>query len=241
MNHSQFLRVFKAIGLALTLGLSMSANAGLFGGDTWTEEVLLHDGQKMIVERSQTYGGWSEPSQSGPVKEHTIRFTLPGTSKTLTWTSEYGEELGRTNFNLLAVHVLNGTPYVVAEPNLCLSYNKWSRPNPPYVFFKYDGNAWQRISLDQFPAEFKTLNVATNTIGQDVKTLVGLGFVPAEKIKEMNSSSSPEYQSILREPLSKKRINQMCMELVLYKGHWVMPNDPVARSMVDGMINRKSR
>ena len=137
------------LGLLLMMGANMSANAGLFGfGDTsWKEEVLLHDGSKIIVERSQSYGGRHEIGQPPPIKEHVISFTLPGSSKTVTWKSEYGEDLGRTNFNLLAVHVMNSTPYIVAEPNLCLSYNKWGRPNPPYVFFKYDGKAWQRIPL----------------------------------------------------------------------------------------------
>jgi hypothetical protein len=211
----------------LVLGACMSTSA-FGGGDRWKEEVLLHDGQKIIVERSQSYGGRSEPGQAGPIKEHSISFMLPGTSKTITWTSEYGEDLGRTNFNLLAVHVLNGTPYIVASPNLCLSYNKWGRPNPPYVFFKYDGNAWQRIPLEQFPAEFKTINVAHNTLGRDAEILVGLGFVPTEKIKEMNRSSAPELKSILREAIQKgtkeaawSDVN--CEEMIRVKDGWVSP------------------
>ena len=202
----------------------MSANAGLFGlgGESWKEEVLLHDGQKIIVERSQSYGGRSEPGQSGPIKEHTIRFTVPGSSQPITWTSEYGEDLGRTNFNLLAVHVLNGTPYIVASPNLCLSYNKWRRPNPPYVFFKLEGNAWQRIPLEAFPTEFKTINVAHNTLGRDAQDLVHMGFVSWEKIKEMNRSSAPELNSILREPVKGGDITS-CAEMVRVKDGWISP------------------
>ncbi len=220
-GHS-LLKAFSTVGLILLLGASMNANAGLFGlgGSSWKEEVQLHDGQKIIVERSQTYGGRTEPGQSSPIKEHTIRFTLPGSGQTITWTSEYGEDLGRTNFNLLALHVLNGTPHIVTEPNLCLSYNKWGRPNPPYVFFKYDGNAWQRISLEQFPAEFKTINVAHNTLGRDAQDLVRVGLVSAEKVREMNVSSAPEYKSILREPL--ERAGRNCGEMVSNgKGRWV--------------------
>src|ERR1022692_3793360 len=141
MNNPQTLlmRVTK-LGMILMMGVSMSACS-----KDWKEEVLLHDGQKIIVSRSQSYGGQHEIGQPSPIKTHTISFLLPNSNTTITWTSEYGEELGRTNFNLLAVHVLNGTPYIVASPNLCLSYNKWGRPNPPYVFFKNDGKDWQRI------------------------------------------------------------------------------------------------
>lgn len=195
------LRVFKTIGLILTLGVSMSACASLFGGDSWKEEVLLHDGSKIVVKRSQSYGGRHEIGQPSPIKEHTISFTLPGSNKAFTWTSEYGEDLGRTNFNLLALHVLNGTPYIVASPNLSLSYNKWGSPNPPYVFFRYDGKEWQRISLEEFPAEFKNINLVINTLAHD-KKLVSQGLVSAEMVRKLNSSlTQEEYKTIHRTPL----------------------------------------
>lgn len=197
-RHS-LLKAFKTIGMALTLGVSMSACAT--STFTWKEEVLLHDGQKIIVKRSQSYGGRHEPSKDAPVKEHTITFTLPGSDKTRSWTSEYGEELGRANFNLLALHLLNGTPYLVVEPNLCLSYNKWGRPNPPYVFFKYDGLTWQRIPLSALPAEFKDNNlIINNRREEDIEKLASkLGYVPAKSVQEINSSlTQPEYKTILR-------------------------------------------
>jgi hypothetical protein len=203
MNYQKFrLGLFQAIGLVLTLGMSTSAWAGLlgFGEDSWQEEVLLHDGSKIIVTRSQTYGGRHEVGQPSPIKEHTITFTLPGSSKTIRWTSEYGEDIGHTNFFLLAVHVLNGTPYIVVQPNSCQSYNKWGRPNPPYVFFKYDGAGWQRIPLEEFPAEFSSINVALDIMGREVKNLVSLGFVTSEKIKELNDHTViTEYKRIMRE------------------------------------------
>ncbi len=172
-----------------------------FGGDSWHEEVRLHDGRKLIVTRSQTYGGRHEIGQPSPIKDHTITFTLPETNKTVTWTSEYDDSLGRTNFKLLALHVLNGTPYIVAEPNLILSYNKWGRPNPPYVLFKYDGTAWQRIPIEEFPAEFRNVNLVINTIAHG-KKLNGWGVVSSEAVKKLNDSlTQPEYNTIVRTPL----------------------------------------
>lgn len=161
------------------LALSTNANAGFlgFGGDRWKEEVLLHDGSKIIVKRSQSYGGRHEIGQSSPIKEHTISFTLPNSSKSITWTSEYSDDIGRTNFKLIAVHVLKGTPYLLASPNGCYSYGKWGRPNPPYVYFKYDGKEWQRIHRKEFPVEFKTINVALSLGGQDFKAMLKLDLV----------------------------------------------------------------
>lgn len=219
----------------LILGSSMSACATGGSSTSWKEEVLLHDGQKIIVERSQTRGGNHEIGQPPPVKEHTISIALPNSDTTITWTSEYGEDVGRANFNLLALHVLNGTPYIVASPNLCLAYNKWGRPNPPYVLFKHDGHTWQRIPLSEFPVEFKTINVAASTLA-DEDRLTNLGFVSAEKIKELNNEfTQPEYKTILREPLKPGAMGVSCEELVYYKGGWVGPGDSTGRRMMDRM------
>jgi hypothetical protein len=222
-------KILRSLGLLLILtgGIGMNAEAGLFGmgGSSWKEEVRLHDGQKIVVERSQTYGGRSEPGQSGagPIKEHRIQFTLPGTRQNITWASEYSQKAGRTHFNLLAVHVLDGVAYVVAEPNLCLAYNDWGRPNPPYVFFRYDGHAWQRIPLEQLPLEFKTINVAHNTLGRDAEELVRIGLVSTDKIKEMNRSSNPVYREILREALTAGLPE--CETLIWYKCGWGSPSE----------------
>lgn len=235
-TNQLWLKQMMKFGMLLMMGVSMNTNAGLFGfgGNSWKEEVLLHDGQKIIVQRSQSYGGRSEPGQSGPIKEHTISFTVPGSNKPITWTSDYGEDLGRTNFNLLAVHVLNGTPYIVASPNLCLSYNKWGRPNPPYVFFKLEGNAWQRISLAQLPAEFKTINVVLSIQKFQADQLSSTGLNSVERIKELNRHvEQAEYRTILREGLPEVRLLADCELRVQYKGRWILPNDPIARKFID--------
>ena len=227
-SNNGMMKQIAKLGLLLMIGGSMSACAGFLGigGTSWKEEVLLHDGQKIIIDRSQSYGGRSEPGQSGPIKEHTISFMLPGSSKTITWTSEYGEELGRTNFNLLAVHVLNGTPYIVASPNLCLSYNKWGRPNPPYVFFKYEGKAWQRIPLEALPAEFKTINVVLSIQKFQADKLSSRGLTSAEKIEELNLHvEQAAHKTILREAVKNGSGVTGCEVLVDYKCGWGAPGE----------------
>lgn len=225
------------MAISVMMGVSMSAGAGFlgFGGTSWKEEVLLHDGSKIIVKRSQSYGGRHEIGQSSPVKEHTITFTLPDSGKAISWTSDFGKDLGRTNFNLLALHILNGIPYLVVEPNLCLSYNKWGRPNPPYVFFKYNGKEWQRMALSEFPAEFKTINlIVNNGREEDIKALERKSgwiseFVSAEDVKKINSSlTQPEYRSILREPLKGGDGITSCEEMVRVKDGWVSPGGATA-------------
>lgn len=163
-KENWMLKVFKTIGLTLILGVSLTACGA--GTIKLKEEVLLHDGTKIVVERSLDYGGRHEIGQGAPVKEQEITFTVPKNNKIFTFKSEYGEELGRTNFYLLALHILDDTPYIIAEPNRCLSYNKWGRPNPPYVIFKHDGKMWQRISIQQLPPEFKDINLVIEVKGE---------------------------------------------------------------------------
>ncbi len=190
--------------------------------DSWKEEVLLHDGQKVMVERSQTYKGSREPGQEVPAGEHTIRFALPGLSQQLSWTSEYGQDLGRTNFNLLALHVKQGIPYLVAEPNLCLSYNKWGRPNPPYVVFKHEANEWQRVAIADLPAEFKTINLIVNDSRQrDIReSSQSSGYVPFDAVRKINSTLPQlQYQTIVREKIN---YDPSCIAMVGNgKGLWV--------------------
>jgi hypothetical protein len=194
---------FLVISLVILVGMSACAVMGAlpFSGDSWKEEVLLHDGSTLLITRSQTYGGRHEIGQPPSIKEHTVTFTLSNSNKRITWTSEYDKKLRGTNFHLLAVHMLNGTPYIVTEPNLCPSYRKWGRPNPPYVFFKYDGTTWQRIPLEDVPTEFTSMNVVISLSRQFVDAMVKQRVVPVEQVQKWNSQLlRPAVRTILREP-----------------------------------------
>jgi hypothetical protein len=208
--------------LACVLSLGACAVIPAFGGDTWKEEVLLHDGRKVMVERSEIRGGRSEVGQPSAVTQQSVTFTLPDSGRTLSWTSEFGPDIGRTNFNPLALHIVNDTPYLVAEPNLCLSYNKWGRPNPPYVVFKHDGAAWQHSPLEQLPAQLTTFNLVISYGSREAREIAlrPLGYVSAEGVRKDNSElRQPEYQSILREPVG---YDLGCTPMITNgKGLWV--------------------
>lgn len=182
------------LGLILMMGVSMSACS-----ESWKEEVLLHDGGKLIVERSQTRGGRHEIGQGAPIKEYNIVFTTPNSNIKIEWKSKYSNDVGRANLHPLALHVKNGVSYIITEPNLCLAYNKWGRPNPPYVIFKHDGKEWQRITMQELPVEFKDMNLVNDTKG-DAAHLVDATLVTAEAVKRFNSDlTQPELKIILRE------------------------------------------
>ncbi|SDH97808.1 hypothetical protein [Propionivibrio dicarboxylicus] len=223
------------IGLMVVVAIGLCACSDR--NDYWEEEVLLHDGTRLTVLRSQSYGGRHELGQSAPIKAQELSFSMPGLGKRLSFKSEYSEDIGRANFKLLALHIIDRTPYVITEPNLCLSYNKWGRPNPPYVIFKHDGKDWHRIPLNDLPPEFKEINLVIST-KSEMKTIASQPSVSAELIKKLNSNiPQPEFKTILREPLPEKRIKDLCEERIFYKGSWVGPGDSIGKRMMDAKAN----
>ena len=224
----QAMKKWAAMSLAV-LAISMSACA-MGSSISWKEEVQLHDGRKMIVNRTQVHD-WSIPhelaTRDAPVAEHTATFAIPWTNQTITWKTDFDDRKPEaTSLGLLTLDVMNGTPYLAAYPVGCIAYNKWGRPNPPYVFFKYDGKAWQRIPLEEFPAEFKEANVMVG--GYNQYNLEGserdASVLSAETIRRVNQRPRrpKEYQMIIREPM--KGGDTACPEMVPFEGGWASPS-----------------
>lgn len=183
--------------LLLLLGMSMTACES---GDSarWQEEVLLHDGGTIIVERSQTYGGYSTlESREGMLAEEVWEFIIPGTKQSVLWQNAYGKTPEKSNLMLLVLDFKAGIPYLASSPAGCISYNVWKRPNPPYVFFKYVGKKWQQISQNEFPMEFSNSNVAVGRPDPNHRS----GLLTIDTIKQENRLLEPYLRQILREPL----------------------------------------
>lgn len=237
-------RRFAQFAVLLMVGVSMDANAGLFGfgGMSWKEEVLLHDGKTLLVERWEIAdpSGRRELGQMPPLAEVGTRFVIPGTDQAVIWKSDFGRDQ-QDNLDLLMLNFIGNTPYVVTKPARCHAYNKWGRPNPPYVFFKFDGKAWQQIPLEEFPAEFKEANlmVAGYNEHQMKEEERAAPFITAKTIKRLNGDLHPHLRLIARKPLEKQNgfwdCPEIwdCEELIYYKGSWIMPSDQLARDILD--------
>jgi len=217
----------------MVLGGGMSANSmGGTGGfakemaeralkprhASWKEEVLLHDGRKLIVRRSQRYGGYPTlESRERELLDEEWTFRTPDGGKQIVWKSDFRRPPEGDSLMLLQINFLGGIPYVATSPAGCLSYNHWKRPNPPYVFFKYEGKAWKQISLAEFPAVFSESNVAVGRPDPDHRE----GLLSASTIKEENRLLEPYLRQILREPLAS---SQLCPpELTGFKAPYPIP------------------
>lgn len=186
-------------------------------GTSWKEEVLLHDGKKLIVERSVVRKGRREPFQRPPIGEESLSFKHPVTQERIRWKDEYGDDVGMSNFGLLMLEVDQTAAYIVAEPRGCLSYNKWGRPNPPYVVFRFQGGDWKRIALQELPARFNTPNLIMSSPDDAAKQARG-GLVTAEMVDQINNKGPfsaahpqpPQYKTIVREPLKPGAMGVGC-------------------------------
>ena len=200
-NGRSLLKAFRTIGLILTLGVSMSADAGLFGlfdhTMSWKEEVLLHDGQIIVAERFYNLGGYPEmASTERAALDETVTFSLPGTNKKITWKTDFRDAEPEPNsLNLILFDVVKGVPYIATYPAGCIAYNKWKRPNPPQVLFKYDADQWKRITVAEFPAELTKANVI---VGRPATKLLH-SFYPVAQVNDENRYVVHEYGTVLRE------------------------------------------
>jgi hypothetical protein len=218
------------LGLLLMMGVNMSACSSTM---SWKEEVKLHDGQVITSERFFNLGGYPglESHNHMPLDE-TVTFNLPN-SKRIVWKTDFRNTVPEPNsLNLIRFDVVNGIPYIATYPAGCIAYNKWGRPNPPQVLFKYEGEQWKRITLAELPPEL--IGTTANVIVGSPDERILKSFYTVEGVNSENHDiSTPEYKIILREAVRTADSVVSCLELVPYRGKWIMPNDAVMKSLID--------
>lgn len=190
------MRRIAKLGLLLMLGASMSACSSTM---EWKEEVKLHDGQVIEAERYYHLGGYAylDSREQTPLDE-TVTFRLQN-GKIIVWKNDFRDSEPEPNsLNHFRFDIVNGIPYLATYPAGCIAYNKWGRPNPPQVLFKYENEQWTRITLSELPQEL---------IGSSANVIVGRpassqlkSFYTVEGVNAKNRDiSTPEYKTILRE------------------------------------------
>ena len=187
------------LGISLMiLGGGMSACAM---GDkmSWKEEVLLHDGSKIIAERHYNLGGYPglDAHERVPLDE-TVTFKLPN-NKNIVWKNDFRDSEPEPNsLNHFRFDIVNGVPYLATYPAGCIAYNKWGRPNPPQILLKYENDQWQRITLTELPSVL--VGATANVIVGRPATSLLKAFYTVEEVNAKNAPiSTPEYKTILRE------------------------------------------
>lgn len=198
INHLWLKRI-RELGLLLMMGASMSACSSTM---QWKEEVKLHDGQVIMEERYVNLGGYPYLSSTERISlDETATFTASATNKRIVWKMDFRDSEPEPNsLNMIRFDIVNGVPYMATYPAGCIAYNKWGRPNPPQVLFRYENDQWNRITLNELPQEL--IGASANVIvGTPAQSLLK-SFYTVEGVDAKNSNiSMPEYKTILREAI----------------------------------------
>jgi hypothetical protein len=206
-----------AAGALLAFAIVGNVSAQLSGPTVaWAEQVQLHDGSKIIAKRSYVLGGRSEPgARESSSTFQAVVFNTPAGD--VEWTTDFRDSQPEPNsLSLIAFDIVKGVPYIATRPAGCIAYNKWQRPNPPQVLFKYVSRQWVRIGLEEFPMEITQANVVLGRPSTEVLK----PFYSAEDVqKENRDVKYLEYRSILREPMN---YDPSCIPMVTNgKGLWL--------------------
>lgn len=175
MNTPTIARIFFA-------ALFASLLAGCASGPSWDEEVVMFDGTRAVVKRGTILGNpldreFSDVGLGRPLKGNTLRAPVSEWRSTATW-----EAMG---LNPQSINRVGGVWYLSATPMLCGDYDTWGRPAPPYVFFRYSGDAWQGIGVEEFPPQIVKRNLSYYN-SRSHRMPIGGGYLSAERASELD-------------------------------------------------------
>jgi hypothetical protein len=175
------------VALIATFGLS-----ACFGRTTyqWKEEVLLHDGRVIVVERSVRTGEVPvEIGQPPGESDYTLTFRL-AEGKAVTW------EAGKS-FRPMIFDLRDGTAYVVALGRTGPDYGKHGCPKPPYFIFRYSDGRWQRIDYELMPKEIRKANLSASVTDDEVALVaVRRGKLTVADVTKSQRWLPPQYKEL---------------------------------------------
>lgn len=173
------MRIIRKIWIPIVLLLLLVVAALAYtssSGDNythWYEEAMQDDGGIVLVkklERAQG-GGWfaGEPGvNTYGYRSPIVEFEDPRTGETIRWdpvgslfekvqTIKWKERA----YQLLpyALHFHENVPYMFATFYPSAAYRDWGCPIPPYIIWRWEGDHWQRIYMEDLPVQFKRRNL----------------------------------------------------------------------------------
>jgi hypothetical protein len=134
----------------MTLGFVL-ATMPLVGGCSgdeiisWTEEVRLLDGRVITVTQKRRIDMKRMP------REAWLTFKLP----------EFGDKeiVWHESLETQVLNVYQGKLYVIGTTDTIDSFNRYGRPSPSYVGYRYDNGQWIRIQFGEIPGAIYDSNM----------------------------------------------------------------------------------
>jgi hypothetical protein len=175
----------------LCVFIGMSLLSSCLGKSTyrWKEEVQLHDGRVIVIERSVRTGEVPvEIGQPPGESDYTLRFETED-GKAVTW------EAGKW-FDPMILDFFKGVPYVVATGRKGVAYERHGCPKPPYFVFRLNAGSWERIYYEELPKPVRLANLYSSPTRKDRFGAVRSGFVTAENVKDSHLGLDSFYKEV---------------------------------------------
>jgi hypothetical protein len=181
-NEIWLLKVFKTIGLALIMGVSLTA----CGADTikWKEEVKLLDGRVITVTQKNRV-------EEDVSREFWLTFILPEFSnQEITW---------HESLRPIIVNIYQNKLYLVGIPGTIIEYNQYGRQEPKYIGYRYETGKWQRIPFNEIPEAIYDTNLYFDNMAVYRKKHVSLNdkaeMVTDDRYMPHSKRVDPNYKS----------------------------------------------
>jgi hypothetical protein len=176
----------------LLAGITMALSGCALSQYHWREDVALPSGKTVVVQRSVKLGNplnqeIQDLKFGPPTVGYVLRIPVPGTSTKIRWESDQ-------NLIPLAIGIVGEKVYLAASPKNCPAFEKWGRPTPPYVFFRSEGEGWDRISVNEFPTEISHANLMISPRQDRIQS----GYADPYIVSQSNMSIDSSRENIYR-------------------------------------------
>jgi hypothetical protein len=165
------------------------------GGRTleWKQEVKLHDGRVILVDRISKQTGKLTPEGAILEYEQTLTFTHPDTGQRLIWMLPKGTGVRMLDFE-------RGVPYFVLTAKSITDYNDWGCPNPPWIVYRLEQGEWLRVGVEQLPVRFIRPNMLL--AARTDERASGDGLVTVQEMEAYLKRVDPPFRIFSREKVN---------------------------------------
>jgi hypothetical protein len=212
--------IFRASILLLILCILAAIISTFKPDESWTDQVLLHDGRVVDSIRSVAFhygGGELSQALTKWPDQYALKIKNPNTGELVNWQSPRG-------FNQVAVDFWEGSAYgVILQSSILADLKQYGCPTIPYVFFRYDqqNRTWEQISATKFPVKLQRINLSVSYDGtymknsrtQTVSDIVSRNHLMS-KIKPEIPTSFESWNSEYKNPWRVGHYQDGCRETV---------------------------
>lgn len=172
----------------------------------WKQEVKLHDGQVIVVDRKSKQNRIFLPERQTIEVWQRLTFMWTGTSVPIEFELPKGLRVWLLDFD-------GDAAYAVLKPASVADYNTWGCPSPPWIAYRYRGGRWLQLAFTELPVTFKTPNIMPAAASDEAITKDGL--VTTTEFEAFLNRSDSSFQAIGREKVNP--IAKGCEEGVLFR------------------------